>query len=139
MGTRGPVPKRSNQRAGHRTKAEKPRTVKVPGAPARRPPADPEWVDQARDWYLSLGRSGQAAYYEPSDWQDARVAAAMLSTLLSAPKPSSEMYKAFLAACDRLGTTEGARRRMRIEVERGAPKKDSPAKLAILEQYRAVK
>jgi len=136
MGTRGPVPKRSTAQAGHRTSAEQPDRPQVPGE-IHRPSAAGHWHRQARAWYRSLGQSGQSRYYEPSDWQQARVLAEMLSQLLLSPKPSSEMFKAWLAGAEQLGSTEGARRRMRIEVQR-VP--DEPAtedgKVAVMDRYR---
>jgi hypothetical protein len=72
----------------------------------------------ARAWYRSLAESGQSRYYEPSDWQMARIVAAQLSDYLSSGKLSANMLAAFNDAFDRLLVTEGSRRRLRIEVQR---------------------
>lgn len=138
MGTRGPIPKRSTERAGHRTKSEAPGRVAMNGA-VPVPSAFREWHPRARSWYRSLARSGQSRFYEASDWEYARVLADLLSRQLSSGRPSSEMMKAIFAGMDSLGTTEGARRRMRIEVER--PEADDAAddaEVAVMEQYRRV-
>ena len=137
MGTHGPIPKRSTERAGHRAKADRPDRVGA-AAKVRQPPAKQGWHQAARSWYRSLGRSGQSAFYEPSDWEYARILADLLTVQFKAPKPSSEMIKAILGAMDNLGTTEGARRRMRIEVDRSIVPASGveAAKVAVLDQYR---
>lgn len=132
-GKGGPVPKRSSERAGHRTKAEQPDKVVVPVA-FQVPPASEEWAEEARRWYESLAESGQSRYFEPSDWAYARLLARLLSDQLGKARPSSEMMKAILTAMNDLGTTEGARRRLRIEVERPASDAGDPgAELIILD------
>ncbi len=138
MGTRGPVPKRSSERAGHRTRAERPDVVRL-AEPAPAPPARRGWAPQARAWYRALARSGQARYFEPSDWELARLVAELLSRQLRAERPSAEMVKACLAAMASLGTTEADRRRMRIEVERPGAEAEDEAKRAavtVLEEFR---
>jgi len=138
MGTRGPVPKRSSERAGHRTRAEQPDVVRL-GEPVAPPPARRGWSPEAKAWYRALGRSGQARYFEPSDWELARLVAELLSRQLRAERPSAEMLKALLGAMASLGTTEADRRRMRIEVERQAAEAEEAAEaaeVAVLEQYR---
>lgn len=120
MGTRGPVPKRTDELLGHwskdkKTGAAKPRmrgVVKVPPLGIR----DAHPI--ARAWYRSLAESGQSLYYEPSDWQTARIVAMQLSDYLKSDRPSANMFAALLSACDALLCSEGARRRLRIEIQR---------------------
>lgn len=89
MGSRGPVPKRSDQRrrtnsptakkvpakkaaavkkaTAKKTAATKATTPQLP--PAFIPPkADPAWHAVAKKWYASLSESGQSQFYQPSDW-----------------------------------------------------------------------
>lgn len=166
MGQRGPVPRRSTEkRAGHHAKAEEPDKPALP-EPVKAPPADPRWGAAARRYYQSLIESGQAKYFEPTDWQQAAIvcelltdqfkdstiherllkearalhrllgkflltqddetrvailndvrSVAQLISRLSSPPAASMMKEIFHAMAD-LGTTEGARRRMKIEVQR---------------------
>lgn len=119
MGERGPLPKRDEARAGHRSKAERAdKVVPTRNAVVDAPAPSREWCNEARAWYLSLAESGESFYFEPSDWQYAFTLAAMLSRLLTSARPSAQLAKVVFDAMESLGTTEGARRRMRIEVDR---------------------
>ena len=128
IASRGPVPKRSSQRAGHRAKSDRPDQVAVAGSVAA-PPAMPGWNAAARRWYDSLKKSAQAKFFEPSDWEYARLLAELLTKEYSAVKvtkdgdvvpvlPRAAMVNGILRAMSELGTTESSRRRMRIEVDR---------------------
>lgn len=91
----------------------------------------------ARAWYGSLAESGQHAWYEPSDWQVARVWAEVLSRQLAAERISAVMVQAWAASASELLTTEGARRRARLELERaGAVDEDADACVVAMERYR---
>lgn len=176
MGQRGPSPKRSTERVRRNAGAETD-TVAVDGA-VEQPRADPKWAPAAKRWYASLAESGQATYFEPSDWEEARLVADLLTgqmkngatytqvlaaarKLLTAlskfaveqddetrdfilvdalPKllsligrltapPNAAMIKEILKAMADLGTTEGSRRRLRIEVERGNDNDDEEHEL----------
>ena len=116
MGARGPVPKRSTERIRRNADA-KAAKVTMAGR-VTRPHAPRSWHPRARAWFRSLGDSGQAQFYEPSDWQLAAVLAELLSKYLASSRPSAELLKAWLAGIDKLGATEGSRRRMRIEIDR---------------------
>lgn len=137
MGTRGPVPKRSSERLGHRTKAEIASTdvVKIPAPTVDQPPADSEWHPLARDWYESLAESGQAMFYEPSDWAAARYVAWVMTRNITAPRFNQQLFGAVWAAMNDLMTTEGSRRRLRLELER-APADSGAQTASILAEYR---
>ena len=121
MGSRGPVPKREDQRR-RVNKPEVPVVHAPSGAPAgtayRRPAAQADWHPLARRWWNALAKSGQSRWYEPSDWEHAYVWADLLSRQLKSGKPSAMMLAAWDSASSRLLVTEGDRRRVRIELER---------------------
>ena len=130
----GPIPKRDAQRrranapaGGVATSAPGAESVPVPE------PSE-EWHPLARDWFASLAESGQSVFYEPSDWQAARVWATLLTKLLNADKPSPEMAKAWQSGAAELLTTEGARRRLRLELTRPGGEED--AGVSELDDYR---
>jgi hypothetical protein len=116
-GSGGPVPKRSSQR--RRTNKPEVPIVQAPSvATADAPEPDGSWHTLACEWFSALGRSGQAQFFEPSDWAQAKVWAYLLSVELFKDKPSAMMIAAWSSGAAELLTTEGARRRMRIELER---------------------
>jgi hypothetical protein len=137
MGSRGPVPKREDQR--RRTNQDEGPVTKSRAAPARKrvPAADKDWHPLAKKWYQALARSGQAAFFEPSDWAEAQVWAEVLSQQLYSEKLSAMMLAAWGAASARLLVTEGDRRRVRIELERARPEDpDEAAAVASMAAYR---
>lgn len=118
MGTRGPVPKRSDERI-RRNKDDSPvekvqavGTVEVPELGF----ADPHPI--VVDMYESLKDSAQSQYYEPSDWQFARYTLHFADQQLKSSKPSAQMVTALNQAFTDLLLSEGARRRVRLEIER---------------------
>jgi len=142
MGARGPIPKRSEERMGHRAKEEKESLTQAPpGPPAELPDLpepDPLWHPIAADWYQSLQSSGQAQFYEPSDWATARYAAELMSRLLSSDRaPNGQLVAALNSVMGTLLTTEGDRRRARIELERKPAARAVPAGVTAIADYRA--
>lgn len=134
----GPVPNRSTQRR-RRNKTD----VAVETAPAAvnpvMPAASEVWHPAATRWYASLAESGQSRFFEPSDWAQAWVWTEFLSRALNqGERPSSQLIAAWSAGATELLTTEGARRRLRIELERaGQVDVDEDAAVAALDDYRA--
>lgn len=105
----------------------------------------PVWHPVAEQWYRSLAQSGQALFYEPSDWSTAYLVADQISRALE-PRPTvigedssgepiirymvvpmpGATLNAILKANSSLMASEGDRRRLRIELDR---KKAQDAKL----------
>ena len=135
-GRGGPVPKRSDQRR----RTNKP-VIEVSSAAGASsvpvPPAAEHWHALVRDWYESLARSGQAAFYEPSDWQVARyVAEAMHRNVATSDRFSATLFASVMSAMSNLLVTEGDRRRLRIELERAAQvDADVEAAVTALDEY----
>lgn len=121
---RGPVPKRSDQRV-RRNKPEGATPTKIAGASKVTPPAeDRGWHVSAKRWFRSLKQSGQAVFYEQSDWAYAQLAADLLSSEMKREKPRAVMISQILSMMDNLLTSEGARRRVRIELIRAEQNQD---------------
>lgn len=142
MGTRGPIPKRSEERR-RVNKSDGPELIQAPaGAPTdlpELPGPDELWHPIAVDWYLSLRESGQAAFYEPSDWAVARYAADLMSkVLLSERGPNGQLVAALNSVMSSLLTTEGDRRRARMELERKKPSGPQLASVSPLDSYRDI-
>ncbi|MDT0451859.1 hypothetical protein [Streptomyces hesseae] len=138
MGARGPVPKRSaERRRRNKDGAELVHATSAPGL-VEWPDPDASWHAIACDWYRSLAASGQAQFYEPSDVATARyVAEAMSRNLAAGQRFSAQLFAAVSSAMTELLTTEGARRRVRIELERAPAEQETPAGVTAIAAYRA--
>lgn len=111
------MPKRSDQRMGHRAKADEPQHVNVVGV-VKIPRVNPKWNATARALYRSLRDSGHSKYMEPSDWQAAQLAAD--TTTIAAETKSADMMKLAWRMWTDLMVNESSRRRAGIEVYREA-------------------
>lgn len=134
----GPVPKRSDQKHGHRTRAELGEVTHAPAGEQVRPPEpDEDWHPIARDFFMSLRKSGQSAFYQASDWQVARYVAEAMSRNLSDGKFSAMLFASVTSAMSELLVTEGDRRRVKLELERHAhTDPDEDASVTALAAYR---
>lgn len=113
----GPVPKRSDQRRRRNKPDDGMNIIQLPGISAKPPRVNPNWCTQAKNWYRSLASSGQAQFYQNSDWQTAQLVALLLTKELERDGgPRAGMMDVIFSAMGELLTTEGARRRLRIEL-----------------------
>lgn len=136
MGTRGPVPKRSTARRRRNTES-KVETVAPIVDKVDVPAANPAWHPIALGWYESLQTSGQSTYYEPSDWWAAQyVADAMSRNLKQRQKFSAVLFASVMSGMTDLLTTEAARRRVRMEIERGGDQPAEPAGVTAIADYQ---
>lgn len=140
-GSGGPPPKRDSQRRRSAAPA-KGKAEKVPTGEVEVPDADESWHPIALNWYRSLGKSGQSAFYVTSDWCAAyAVAEAMSREFKPQPlvvgsgksaevqmvelPPKAASLQAWAKVWTGLMVMEGDRRRLRLELER--PKPDGEA------------
>jgi hypothetical protein len=101
------------------------------------PRASSNWHPAAKRWYQALKSSGESQWYQPSDWAEAWVVAEVLSQMLLADKLSAMLFAAWQGASARLLTTEGDRRRVRIELERGDKEDpDAEAGVTAMDEWR---
>lgn len=134
----GPVPKRSDQRR-RRNASDGPAVVKAEAGKAPTiPRASGDWHPIAKRWYQSLKDSGQSQFYESSDWLTAVYVAEAMSRNLSQGKFSAQLFQSVMSAMTDLLTTEGARRRARVELEREDTGEDAEelARVALMDAYR---
>lgn len=124
----GPIPKRSDQRR-RRNKPEGGIRKATGAAVVTVPPVRKHWHPVARDWFRSLAKSGQSQFYEPSDWQTAVLTAEIMSQVLSGDAPASHL-PVVARLMDELLTSEGARRRARLELQRPDPDAEPSRDLA---------
>lgn len=111
---------------------------------AVQPLSDPAWHRIALMLWDALGDSGQADFYEASDWAVAYALCDDLSEYKRAtwkdgnPKRSPEMLKALQAGMTSLLMTEGDRRRVHMELVAPPEEKPAAAVLAIADYQAAL-
>jgi hypothetical protein len=128
------IPKRSDQRR-RRNKVDI--ATAVNEEEWEIPEADEDWHPVATQWYLSLQKSAQRVFYTNSDWAQAFYVAEAMSRSLRTSRISGQLFSAVISAAAELLTTEGARRRARVELERAKESGESTA-ASVMEEYRKV-
>ncbi|MFY1620049.1 hypothetical protein [Micromonospora sp. WMMD736] len=119
MGTRGPVPNRSDDLSRDRdaNRGDKAPITKGKSRPARVPEADPDWHPIARLLWDATLESGQADFYESSDYAFLYSICDDVSYYKTMGKRSGQMLASIYSAMENLLVTEGARRRVRVELQ----------------------
>lgn len=134
-GRGGPPPKRESQRR----RANKP-AVPVTSASSTGEVRGPELgggehSDLGRRWWEALRRSGQAQFYESSDWAHAELVVNAIDTFVE--RPSAMMLASINSMSATLLVTEGDRRRLHMELEKApAAESEQDAAIAHLAEYR---
>lgn len=121
MGERGPIPKRSDEKVRRNVEEFPVEKVHVVGI------VEPPELGLAEpvshlivDLYESYKDSAQARYYEPSDWHYIRMTLSLLNEQLLSPVKNGQIIASLYSALSNVLTTEGDRRRVRMEVERSS-------------------
>lgn len=142
MGQRGPVNYRteelSRERDANRS-GDRPDLKRGTLRPVRIPEMDSEWHPTAKRLYLALTESGQADFFQNSDWAYAWSLCEDISTLkfmqAKTGKPHAESLKALYGAMGNLMFTEADRRRLRVELMEEEDDTESVGKQAV-NKYR---
>lgn len=137
----GPPPKRSSERRRRNkpqdAESTAPNVVPIGATVVVKAPAeDRGWHVLAKGWYRSLKQSGQAKYFEASDWQAARFCAHVMTDHLNSGVLRAGMVQQIWAMMGDLLTTEADRRRVRLELARtpaSGPEQD--ASVTIMYEY----
>lgn len=126
-GTRGPIGKRDEDRTRRNTPDQPTATVTAIGAVKIPEMGDLSYMGETHqlviDMYNSIRESAAVQYYEPTDWQVARLTLYTLNEELIAARHQGKPIGAMkLTAINQLLSslllTEGDRRRVRLEIER---------------------
>lgn len=118
MGKPGPAPKRSDERIRRNkpeyeiTKIEATGTVEQPDLGFD----DPHPITV--ELWESMSQSAQSQYYEPTDWAYAKFVLHHADQLLKNSRPSAQMFQGITSSFGDLLMSEGARRRVAMEIER---------------------
>ncbi|WP_028472115.1 hypothetical protein [Nocardioides alkalitolerans] len=143
----GPIPQREDALARPRARKGSDQQAVTKGElrPVAVPEPDEDWHPIARMVWDGMVSSGQADFFQNSDWAFAWSTCEELS-LYKSPKinretgeeyhkRSPEMLKALLASLTSLLVTEGDRRRVRIELTSPEPDENA-ATVAQMDNYR---
>jgi hypothetical protein len=129
----GPVPNREADLARPRSRkgGDVQPVTKGEMRPVKVPNADRDWHPIARRLWDALKTSGQADFYQNSDWAFAFSLCEDLSYYKKSGKRSGQMLQTIYSAFERLLVAEGDRRRVRIELQEPVDETDTAAVVAI--------
>lgn len=138
----GPVPYRTEELSRERNANrgnDRPTLKRGTMRPVTIPRAGKGWHPTASRLFNALKKSGQADFFQESDWAYAfslcEDISAMKKMQEKTGKPHAESLKALYGAMSNLMFTEADRRRLRIELMEEEDDEDSPAE-AIVKDYR---
>lgn len=129
MGSRGPAPKRSTERR-RRNKDGRVDVVPVGGVVVQ-PVLEGDHSEVAVRFWHRLGESGQAQFFEPSDWALAELAVLAIDSFVA--KPSAMMLSSINQMLSSLLVSEADRRRARMELER---EESEPGEVTDLDEFK---
>jgi hypothetical protein len=136
----GPVPNRSDDLARPRERKGK-NIVSVTKGEMRKvtvPKPDPEWHPIARMLWDGVKSSGQADFYQNSDYALLYSLCEDLTYYKTSFKRSGQMLQTIYSAMERLLVAEGDRRRVRIELAELEPQGEPASVTAIADYKRAL-
>lgn len=144
MGVRGPIGKRDEERVRRNIPEDPTVTIQMPGIVSIPELGDVSHLGETHplipEMYESIKQSASVKYYEPTDWQFARLALYTLNQELIAAQHNGKPVGAMkLTAINQMLSalllTEGDRRRARLEIER-APAETSGKVLDVTDMLR---
>lgn len=130
---RGPVPHREDDLARPRSRrgSQAPAVTRGLARDARAPGPDPSWHPIASQLWEAVIASGQADFYQQSDYAVLYSLCDDLSHFKRSAKRSAQMAQTIYSALGSLLVTEGDRRRARIELDLPADADDDASVTAI--------
>lgn len=144
MGVRGPIGKRDEERIRRNIPEDPTVTIHMPGIVSIPELGDVSHLGETHpliiEMYESIKQSASVKYYEPTDWQFARLALYTLNQELIAAQHNGKPVGAMkLTAINQMLSalllTEGDRRRARLEIER-APAESSGKVLDVTDMLK---
>lgn len=132
-----PIPKRSDE--GHRTtRARKRKNGLTQGRSGNLdfiPEPDEDWHPIAKMVWDGAKKSGEAVYYEPSDWAVLYSLCDDISHYKASGRRGAQMLTAINSMMTSLLLTEGDRRRVRIELDRHSEEEIESAGVASMKKF----
>lgn len=100
------------------------------------PRADSDWHPIAKKMWESLKQSGQADFFQQSDWAFAYSLMEDLSYYKKGVKRSGQMLATIMSALERLLVTEADRRRARVELTKPDAGEPDKATVTVIQGYK---
>jgi len=135
MGARGPIPKRSQERRRRNTEGGAVEQVEVGGMVVEAPELPEGCSELSRELFEALESSGQAQFFEPSDWWLAKLMTVAVDDYLDGRKSATKLAE-IRALATELMMSEGQRRRLRLELIRDDPVGE-PAEVTAINEYKS--
>ena len=133
------VPNRSDDLARPRSRQGKHKGYEVTQGAARAvevPSANPEWCPVAVSLWEAAQASGQADYYQQTDWAVLYLTLDQITYLYEQSRRSPEFLKAVYSALGALMFTEADRRKANVELVTASAKETSDAVVAVMDDYK---
>ena len=133
MGSRGPIPQRTDRPGGYRPDERRRKAesgsdgiTRAPSTAAKQPPASRDWHPIAKRLWKAAGESGQSILYQPSDWAVLYSLMDDLTYYKNGAKRSGQMLQTIMSSLTSLLLTEGDRRRLQVELDHPEPETTTP-------------
>jgi len=141
VGSRGPIPRRKESLRGHRAKAEIDAVTSAPSGVATDcqmsvPKENKHWNATARRLWRAAKVSGQARFYEATDWAMLYWYMDLITELMNSPKRTAGKIQVIQAGLSDLLFTEGDRRRAGLELSRPSSQELQSAGVEELDKWR---
>lgn len=156
VATRGSIPKRTEMRRRTNAPADGMEVTRAASLPAEPLAPDENWHDVPLEIFTSMAESGQSVFFQASDWAMLYMICDQMNQLYCEqylgmrdagrgeqepvygrkPMNGAEL-SAMIKALGELGATEGARRRLRIELTQDMGARELPAGVTSMNDARA--
>lgn len=134
----GPIPNRSTNLSRERDANrgnDRPLLKKGTLRSVEIPDPDPEWHSTAKMFYMSFMSSGQADFFQDTDWAYIWNLCEEMSDYKRTSRKSAQMFDSLLKGMNNTLATESDRRRIRIELEE--PEVQDDAEIVAISDYKA--
>lgn len=128
--------KRTEEKTGHRTKAELEVVSRGEMQPVKWPRSKKTWSYATRELYNSVKDSGTSYWYQQSDIARLRFLCDEIERYKNSGKQSAMMYTALISEMSNLMFSESDRRKANIELQHPESNAEEDAQISHIEDYR---
>lgn len=138
MGTRGPVPNRTGNHSRERDAKRRGTVDQGMACVPNVPEINPDWCNVCQMFWNAALNSGQAHYYQETDWvylysllEDLDAAKSTYTGENAGRRPPAQLLATIYTAMSNLLLTEGDRRRLKLELNFESEQEEDAAVVAI--------